>query len=116
MSFGEAVSSGFHNYVTFGGRAVRSEYWYWQLFTVLVAIVASVSDAVLGAASMIYGLTTLALLLPGLAVSVRRFHDSSKNGWNLLWFFVPVLGWLYLLYLVVRRGTPGPNNYGPEAG
>ncbi len=116
MSFGEAVSSGFHNYATFSGRAVRSEFWYWQLFEVLVAIVAVVIDAVLGTASMIYGLSTLALLLPGFAVSVRRLHDSSKNGWNLLWFFVPVLGWLYLLYLVVRRGTPGPNNYGPEAG
>ena len=48
MSFGEAVSSGFHNYATFDGRAVRSAYWYWELFIVLVAIVAAVIDAVLG--------------------------------------------------------------------
>ena len=113
MSFGEAVSSGFHNYATFGGRALRSEYWYWQLFGLLAAIVAAVSDAVLGTGGGIYGLTFLALLLPGFAVSVRRLHDSSKSGWNLLWFFVPVLGALYLLYLVVRRGDLVPNDYGP---
>ena len=112
MSFVEAIRSGFSNYVNFSGRALRSEYWYWTLFTVIVSFVAAIVDA-FATAGLLGGLIGLALLLPGLAVSVRRLHDIDKSAWNLLWGLIPLLGFLYLLYLYTRPGTPGPNSYGP---
>jgi len=115
MTFGRAVEVGFDNYSTFAGRASRSAFWYWALFEVLAGIAATVADALLGTVGVVSLLTTLGLFLPGLAVSVRRLHDVNKTGWNYLWMFIPVLGWLYLLILFVQAGTPGPNQYGDHA-
>ena len=80
MTFGNAVRSAFHQYAGFTGRARRSEYWYFALFTVLVYVAASVVDAVLGIPVLTL-LTVLALLVPTLAVSVRRLHDTGRSGW-----------------------------------
>ena len=114
MSFTEAIQSGFRNYANFAGRAMRSEYWYWVLFAILASLAAIVVDVAVTVflASVIVG---LGLLIPGLAVGVRRLHDIDKSGWNLLWGLVPFFGGLYLLYLYVQPGTPGPNKYGPPA-
>ncbi len=92
MSFGEAVSSGFSNYVNFHSRAMRSEYWFWLLFVVIASVVAILADGILGSAPIFYGLTGLGLLLPGIAVSVRRLRDINKDGWNLLWALFPSSG------------------------
>ncbi|MFG1880524.1 DUF805 domain-containing protein [Micromonospora sp. NPDC049102] len=93
MSFGAAVKSVFNQYVGFTGRARRSEYWWFALFTVLVSIVASVLDNALrltfvdGSSNGFIGLiASLALLLPTLAVAVRRLHDTDKTGW---WLLIP---------------------------
>jgi uncharacterized membrane protein YhaH (DUF805 family) len=83
MNFQQAIASGFHNYVTFSGRAARSEYWYWVLFAVLVAIATGIVDAALFPrmqVSPLNSLASLALFLPGLAVAVRRFHDLDRTG------------------------------------
>ena len=115
MTFSEAISSGLSNYANFSGRAGRSEYWYWVLFQVLVAIAANILDAV--ATMGILGvLTGLGLLLPGLAVSVRRLHDIGKSGWNILWGLIPLLGAIYLIYLYVQPSQQGVNEYGSPAG
>ena len=115
MTFTEAISSGLSNYANFAGRASRSEYWYWVLFQVVVAIVASVVDTV--ATQGILGVITgLGLLLPGIAVSVRRLHDIGKSGWNILWGLVPLLGTIYLIYLYVQPSEPGANEYGASPG
>ena len=101
MTFTEAISSGLSNYANFAGRASRSEYWYWVLFQVVVAIGASIVDVV--ATQGILGvLTGLGLLLPSIAVSVRRLHDIGKSGWNILWGLVPIFGFVYLVYLYVQ--------------
>lgn len=113
MSFTEAVSSGFGNYATFDGRAPRSAYWYWFLFSSLVMVAGSILDALAGSSGVFYVLSTLALFLPGLAVGVRRLHDVDKSGWNLLWAFVPLAGF-YVLYLYVQPSTAGLNEYGDE--
>jgi uncharacterized membrane protein YhaH (DUF805 family) len=85
MNFQQAVQSGFSNYANFRGRASRSEFWWWQLFLLLGGIVAALLDLfansnVLGGeplASLFY----LATIIPGLAVSVRRLHDTDSSGW-----------------------------------
>lgn len=75
MSFVAAIQSGFRNYAKFRGRATRSEYWWFFLFTVLAQSVASSIDENFG---NIFG---LAVFLPGLAVHVRRMHDTDRSGW-----------------------------------
>jgi uncharacterized membrane protein YhaH (DUF805 family) len=110
MGFTEAVSSGFRQYVGFAGRASRSEYWYWVLFVTIVAIIAAVIDVIVFPGSEIRPLntiTSLALLLPGLAVAARRLHDLNQRGWWLLMFpFV----WGAFFW----KGTEGPNRFGPD--
>ena len=112
MNFGQAIQAGFRNYVNFEGRARRSEYWYWVLFVTLVQLV---MDLVAGsddsAAAVV---ATLGLLLPSLAVSVRRLHDIDKSGWFLLLWFIPLIGWIVLIVWACRRGTVGPNRFGPD--
>jgi uncharacterized membrane protein YhaH (DUF805 family) len=119
MNFFDAIKSGFHNYVNFSGRAVRSEYWYWTLFVIVLVGVLGVVDQMLnpgarmGAFSVLNGLVSLALILPGIAVSVRRLHDIDRTGWWLLLGFT-VIGALVLIYWACQRGTSGPNRFGPD--
>jgi uncharacterized membrane protein YhaH (DUF805 family) len=122
MSFVEAIKSGFHNYVNFSGRAARSEYWYWTLFFILVAIAAALIDLALFpqvAISPINTIAELALLLPTVAVSVRRLHDLDFTGW---WFLLVLtilggfvlLGWFCLRGRRDRATDGGPNRFGPD--
>ena len=91
MNFTQAISSGFSNYVNFAGRAIRSEYWYWVLFVIVVSIVASIIDAVLGT-TLFNPIFSLAVLLPSIAVGVRRLHDLDRSGWWLLLSLIPLIG------------------------
>ena len=85
MGFAEAVQSCLQQYVGFSGRARRSEYWWFFLFTILVSIVAGVLDSILGTmddetnVGVIGTIASLALLLPSLAVAIRRLHDTSRS-------------------------------------
>jgi uncharacterized membrane protein YhaH (DUF805 family) len=112
MTFGNAVRSVFQQYAGFTGRARRSEYWYFVLFTVLVYVAASVVDAVLGIPVFTL-LTVLALLVPTLAVSVRRLHDTGRSGWWMLLSLVP-FGGIVLLVFDCLDSEPGPNRFGPS--
>ena len=112
MTFGNAVRSAFHHYAGFTGRARRSEYWYFALFTVLVYVAASVVDAVLGIPVLTL-LAVLALLVPTLAVSVRRLHDTGRSGWWMLLSLVP-FGGIVLLVFDCLDSEPGPNRFGPS--
>ena len=94
MSFGEAIKVCFQKYATFSGRARRSEYWYFYLFTFLVSLVLDCIP-LLGALSFVWW---LAQLIPSLAVTVRRFHDIGKSGWNYLFFAIPEL--LFFGYII----------------
>jgi uncharacterized membrane protein YhaH (DUF805 family) len=113
MNFGEAVKSGFSNYVNFSSRAIRSEYWYWVLFVILGEIVTAIVDYVIG-----YQVTTtlfgLAVFLPGLAVTIRRLHDLDRTGWWFLLAFVPIVGWIILIVWYCTEGTKGANRFGPD--
>lgn len=105
MDFFEAIKSCFNRYATFGGRAARSEYWWWALFVLLGSIgTAMVSDTV-------SGLFALGTLLPFLAVASRRLHDIGRSGWWQLVGFIPLLGWIVMIYWSVQP-SEGPNAYG----
>jgi uncharacterized membrane protein YhaH (DUF805 family) len=112
MNFQQAVQSVFNNYVTFSGRAPRSEYWYWALFSFIVQIVAQLVDLALGL-GLIEGIISLALLLPSIAVGVRRLHDIDRTGWWLLIAFTGI-GIILLIVWACFKGTDGPNQYGPD--
>ena len=106
------------NYAGFSGRARRKEYWMFTIFNIIFAIVAMILDNVLGIAMAeigygpLYGLYALAMLIPGLAVSVRRLHDVGKSGWMLLIALIPLIGAIWLLVLMLTDSNPGENQYG----
>jgi len=112
MNFQQAIVSGFQNYVNFNGRAARSEFWYWVLFVFLVNVAANLVDAVIGL-GIIGALASLALFLPGIAVSVRRLHDLDRTGW---WLLIALTGIGIILLIVwdCMKGTTGSNQYGPD--
>ena len=118
MGFGEAIQSGFRNYVGFNGRASRSEYWWWFLFAFLISIAANIVDRSLGGGmstvGLLGGIVALALLLPNIAIGIRRLHDRDKSGWWLLLIFIPLVGAIILIIWFVMRGTPGPNRFGED--
>ncbi len=118
MGFSEAIQTCFSKYVTFTGRARRSEFWYWVLFVVIADAVAGILDNILFSrsnASPIAGLVSLALLLPGLAVAIRRLHDTGKSGWYVLLGLIPIVGVFLLIFLYyIKDSQPGDNLYGPN--
>jgi uncharacterized membrane protein YhaH (DUF805 family) len=107
-------------YAVFGGRARRKEYWYFVLFNILISIVLAIIDRVAGTLSasggigLLGGLYMLAVLIPGLAVSVRRLHDTNRSGWWFLIVLVPLIGAIVLLVFFVQDSQPSENQYGPN--
>ena len=115
MTFSEAISSGFRNYVGFSGRASRSEFWYWILFTVLVSIALSIIDfGMLSGNSVLSSIWSLATFLPSLAIGVRRLHDGDRTGWWWLIVIIPLIGIIVLIVFWCLEGTPGSNRFGPD--
>jgi len=101
------------NYANFNGRARRKEYWMFFLANLLIGVVFGILGQIASLFSYISGLISLALLIPGIAVAVRRLHDTNKSGWFLLLALIPFVN-LYLIYLLVIEGDKGPNQYGPD--
>ena len=107
-------------YAVFGGRSRRKEYWYFVLFSVIVSLVLSAIDALLGTFSsstnvgLLGGIYGLAIIVPSIAVSVRRLHDTDRTGWWILINLVPIVGSIVLLVFYVLDGTPGQNRFGPN--
>lgn len=118
------------NYATFSGRARRSEYWYFVLFNIFALIIAMILDNALGTTlaiadepgpsrmmlpyGWIYILYSVFTILPGLAVAVRRLHDTDRSGAYILLVFIPIIGSIWLLVLMCLDSTSGPNKYGPN--
>jgi len=100
------------NYANFNGRARRAEFWWFSLANLIVNIVLFMIDSVVGF-QLFSGIYGLAVLIPGIAVAIRRLHDTNKSGWFLLLAFVPLAN-LYLIYLFIIEGDKGPNEYGPD--
>lgn len=99
MSFGEAIKSVFSKYATFSGRARRSEFWYFFLLNFIICFVLGFIPFL----SWVSGLWSLAILIPFVAVTVRRFHDIGKSGWYYLVPLIPALAYVgYLVYYVLK--------------
>ncbi len=111
MNFPRAITAGFEKYATFQGRATRPEFWYWVLFSTLVSWAGSIIDFAIGSNFVVF-IVNLALLLPGIAVGVRRFHDTNRNGWWILISLVPLVGWLIAIIMLIKPGDPSANRYG----
>jgi uncharacterized membrane protein YhaH (DUF805 family) len=111
-SFGPAVSQGLSNLLTFRGRASRSAYWWFILFTIIVQVALDiiVSRASHGSRSAGEALTAVATILT-VALTIRRLHDSNRTGWWWLIGWVPVIGWLILLVFTLLPGSRGPNRF-----
>lgn len=101
--FTSAISTCWKKYADFEGRANLSEYWYWVLFSILLWFIPFVNF-----------IAWLVLLLPSIAVAVRRLHDTGHSGWWYFLGFVPIVGWIILLIWYVTPSQQGDNEYGPE--
>ena len=107
-------------YAVFGGRSRRKEYWYFVLFNIIVGVVLAAIDALLGTFSsssnigLLSGIYSLAVLIPTLAVTVRRLHDIDRTGWWILIGLVPLIGGIVLLVFALLGSTPGSTRYGPN--
>ena len=99
------------------GRAARPEYWWFFLINILISIAIAVvvgAAAGRGTGQFVADLYSLAVFLPSLGVGIRRLHDTNRSGWWILIGLIPVLGWIWLIVLLVLPGDPGPNRYGND--
>ena len=101
-------------YAVFSGRARRAEYWYFVLFNMIIGIVLGIIDGAIGSGGILGGIYPLAVLIPSIAVSVRRLHDTNHSGWWLLINLLPLIGTIILVVFLVRDSQPGKNQYGPN--
>ncbi|MCC6192867.1 MAG: DUF805 domain-containing protein, partial [Burkholderiales bacterium] len=101
-------------YAVFEGRARRKEYWMFILFNLIVAAILNTVDWMVGTGGLLGGIYGLAVLIPGIAVTVRRLHDTGRSGWWILIVLVPLVGWIILLIFMVLDSHPGDNQYGPN--
>ena len=116
MDFQTSVKTCFNKYATFSGRASRSEYWFFYLFTIIASIITWVIDTMLldygaddtGAISLIF---QIIIILPGLAVGARRLHDIGKSGWWQL-LVLTLIGIILLIVWFATIGSSKKNNYG----
>ena len=111
-------------YTVLDGRARRKEYWMFFLINLVIAVVLAIIDGLIGTFStqagvgLLEGLYSLAVLIPGIAVTVRRLHDTGRTGWWILISLIPFIGGIVLLIFMVLDSEPGANQYGanPKAG
>lgn len=114
MTFQQAITSCYSHYVTFSGRASRSEYWFFALYHFLIVLFCMMGFS-LGLGYSLLWLSLLVNFLPAISVLVRRLHDTDRSGW---WYWiglVPIVGPILLLVWLCTRGTSGGNGYGPDS-
>ena len=102
-------------YAVFSGRSRRAEYWYFALFNIIFSIALGIVSSVINDNENIISiLYSFMILIPVLAVSVRRLHDIGKSGWMILLFLIPLIGAIWLLVLMCLDSNPAENKYGPN--
>lgn len=101
-------------YAVFTGRAQRSEYWFFVLFNFIITFVLGFVEGLVGGPGIVSLIYSLAVLIPSIAVSVRRLHDSDRTGWWLLIALIPLIGAIILIIFMVLESTPGQNRFGPN--
>ena len=123
MTFVKAIESSLSQYMTFRGRAARSEFGFFYLFSSICSVVAIIIDNILGTQfknidslsgglyGYVYLLVALGLFIPNLSVSFRRLHDTNRSGW---WYLILLVPLISVILLLVWKGTGGDNEYGPD--
>jgi uncharacterized membrane protein YhaH (DUF805 family) len=99
-------------YAQFTGRADRAEFWWYFLANIIVYVVLNILIAISSIFWVLYVIYALGVLIPGIAVGIRRLHDTDKSGWWLLISLIPLIGAIVLIVFWATEGTPGPNRYG----
>lgn len=119
MTFGQSISRCFSKYCTFTGRASRSEYWWWILFTAIIGLLFGISSGLQSihesspsGLPVISYIVSAVLFLPSLGVLFRRLHDTGKSGWWWLIGFIPVVGTIILIVFCCQPSQTFPNQYG----
>jgi uncharacterized membrane protein YhaH (DUF805 family) len=112
VDFQNAIKQQWANLLNFEGRASMSAYWWYFLAIVIADIVVDIIFSVAIGSIVLTSLIGLVVGLSGLTVGVRRLHDSDKTGWLLLLGFIPFIGWIAVLVLLLMPSTPGPNRFG----
>ena len=102
-------------YAQFSGRASRSEYWWFTLASVLIIMAAAIVDAAASQSFLFTGIAYLGLIIPTLAISARRLHDTDHSGWYFLLNLVPLAGSLVMFIFLVLTGDKKANKYGPRS-
>lgn len=108
MTFLESLQTCFKKYIVFNGRASRSEFWWFFLFALIVPNLIGFFD------STLFFIICLLILLPSLAVQIRRLHDIDRTGWWILINLVPIIGLIVLIIFFATEGTQGQNRFGPQ--
>jgi uncharacterized membrane protein YhaH (DUF805 family) len=101
-------------YAQFSGRASRSEYWWFAVASLLLVIAAAIVDIAIGS-FVVTSLAYLFIIIPGIALSVRRLHDTNRSGWYLLLNLVPVIGSIVIFIWSVTPGDKKANQFGPPS-
>lgn len=119
MTFGQSISRCFSKYCTFTGRASRSEYWWWILFTAIIGLLfgipsglQSIHESSPSGLPVISYIVSAVLFLPSLGVLFRRLHDTGKSGWWWLIGFIPVVGTIILIVFCCQPSQTFSNQYG----
>ena len=99
-------------YAVFSGRARRKEYWMFFLFNLIIAFVLGFIEGLLGSPGIIGILYSLAVMIPGIAVCVRRLHDTGRSGWWLLIGLIPIIGFIPLIIFMIQEGKDEENDFG----
>ena len=110
MNFKESIKICYSKFFDFSGRASKSEFWWFQLYCIIIYLLQFVFQ---GDLQVLFSIIVIANLIPVYAAGVRRIHDSNKSGWWMLIGFIPLIG-LYLIVLLVQDGTKGKNRFGKK--
>jgi uncharacterized membrane protein YhaH (DUF805 family) len=129
IGFVDAIKRGFKKYATFSGRASRGEYWWWYLFTFLTYLVLGLLTYVVGITTsrdggrtpgllalpliILFAAFALGIIVPTVALNVRRLHDAGYSGWLVLLMLIPYLGGLIIMIFAVLPSSPAGAKYDP---
>ena len=111
MNFTKSIETCFNKFANFDGRARKSEFWWFQLFCIIVQIIGSIIDAILGYTELFVWIGYIVVLLPSLAVGARRLHDTGRSGWWQL-LVLTIIGVIVLIVWWVADGEKKKNKFG----
>ena len=110
MNFVQSIQTCYKNFFDFSGRASKSEYWWFQLYAIIIYGMQFVFQ---GDLVLVFSILVIANIIPLYAAGVRRLHDTDMSGWMVLISVIPLIG-LYIIVLLIADGTKGKNRFGPK--